>query len=117
MTGYVEIDRLALRGRHGVLPQEREVGNLFEISVGLSYDMAQAASTDDVAYALDYARVVDVIASEMAIPSALLENLVARIKDALIAEFPMIESGRIKVAKLVPPIPARMASVSVSCQW
>ncbi len=33
LKGYVEIDRLRMQAFHGVLPQERVVGNLFEVSL------------------------------------------------------------------------------------
>lgn len=117
LKGIVEIDRLRLRACHGVMPQERCVGNLFEVSVSLEYDVEKAAVTDDVAHALDYSKVVAVIADEMSRPSALLENVALRIKDRIVADFPVVLAGWVKVIKLTPPIPGRMRSVSVSIRW
>lgn len=117
LKGYVEIEKLRLRGRHGVLPQERQVGNIFEVTVGLEYDMEQAAESDDVAYALDYSRVVATVVEVMDVPSALLENVVMRLKERLTAEYPRVTGGMVKVAKVTPPIPARMESVSLSLRW
>ncbi len=117
LKGYVEIDRLRVYAHHGVVPQERAVGNLFEISVTLEYDMERAAQTDDVAYALDYSRVVATISEVMAVPSDLLENVALRLKERLIADYPQVTAGCVKVAKVTPPIPARMESVSVSVRW
>lgn len=117
LKGYVEIDRLRLRAFHGVMPQERVAGNIFEVSVTLGYDMEMAAATDDVAYALDYSKVVAVVTEVMGRPSALLENVVSRLCDRIREEFPQVTDGRIRLAKITPPIPGHMESVSVSIEW
>ena len=117
LRGIVEIDRLRLHAFHGVMHQERCVGNLFEVSVSLEYDMEKAAVTDDVAYALDYSKVAAVIADEMSRPSALLENVVLRVKERILADFPAVFAGRVEVVKTTPPIPGQMKSVSVATQW
>lgn len=117
LKGYVEIDRLRLRAFHGVMPQERVSGNIFEVSVTLGYDMEMAAATDDVAYALDYSKVVAAVTEVMGRPSALLENVVTRLRDRIQEEFPQVTDGRIRLAKITPPIPGHMESVSVSIEW
>ena len=60
MTGYIEIERLQLNGRHGVLPQERVVGNRFELWITLRYDMSQAAQSDSIDCAVNYAEAVEI---------------------------------------------------------
>lgn len=117
LKGYVEIEKLRLYGHHGVMAQERTVGNMFEVTAGLWYDMRQAAVTDDVAFALDYSRVVSVIERVMEKPSALLENVALRMKEALEMEFPLVLGGSVRIAKITPPVAARMASASVTLEW
>lgn len=117
LKGTVEIEKLRLHCHHGVAQQERVVGNLFEVSVALDYDMEKAAVTDDVAYALDYSRVVTTISEVMAIPSDLLENVVLRLKERITMDYPEVTGGYIRVAKVTPPIPGRMESVSISIRW
>lgn len=117
MEGTIEINRLSMYACHGVLPQERIVGNLFELWITLRYDIEEAARTDDVSLALDYAAVVDVARSVMEKPSQLLENLVVRLRDAICGKFPQVTGGEVKVAKVTPPITAKMESVSVSVRW
>ncbi|MDE6360990.1 MAG: dihydroneopterin aldolase [Muribaculaceae bacterium] len=117
LKGYVEIERLSLQANHGVLPQERLVGNRFEVSLTLEYDMERAAVTDDVAFALDYSKVAGVVREVMAEPSALLENVLLRMRDRIKREFPAVLGGKIKLAKVTPPIPARMESVAVTIGW
>lgn len=113
-TVTIEIDRLRLFGRHGVLSQEQEVGNLFEISVSLVYDAPVAIANDDLCGTINYAEVVDEIKRVMEKPSELLEHLCGRIRDSIMHRWPMISSGNVKVTKLNPPIAAQLAGVSVS---
>lgn len=44
MKTYIDIERMQIRAHHGVLEQEKRVGNLFEVSVRLFYDFSEAAA-------------------------------------------------------------------------
>lgn len=113
MTGTVEINELRLYARHGVMEQERTVGNEFTVSVHLRYPMHRAILDDELDGTLNYAEAVEVIRREMSVPSALLEHVAGRIHSALISRWPLIEGGMIRVAKITPPIPAQMRDVAV----
>lgn len=117
LPGTILIDRLRLSARHGVLEQEREVGNLFEISLRLTYDMERAAESDSVDAAVDYAAVIEAVKQEMACPSNLLEAVAQRLRRRICRDFPQIISGKVRVAKLTPPIPCRVESVGVEIEW
>lgn len=117
LRGTIEITRLRLEAFHGVLPQERRVGNMFEVTLQLDYDMEQAALTDNVEYALNYAEVCDTVRQTMAIPSALLENVALRMRDALRARFPMILAGSITIVKPTPPMGLQLDGCSVTLNF
>lgn len=118
MKAFVEIDGLRIRARHGVLPQERLVGNMFEVSVSLEYPPAlRAVSSDCVGDTLNYARAVEIIRDVMAVDSDLIENVAGRIHAALLSEFPAISGGRITVSKLAPPVPAEMTAARFTLQF
>lgn len=118
MKAFVEIEGLRVRANHGVMRQERTVGNVFEVSVMLEYPQAlKAVGTDRVDDTLDYARAAEVIRGVMAEPSALLEHVAGRIRDALVAEWPGIASGRITVSKPAPPIPAEMVAARFTLEF
>ena len=107
----IEIEGLRLRANHGVFDRERLIGNIFEVSVSLSYPPAlKAVESDCVADTLSYADIVDIVKRVMAEPSALLEHVAGRIRQALVEAYPAIESGRISVAKLAPPLAAELSS-------
>lgn len=114
----ISAERIRLYARHGVAPQERAVGNEFEVSVSLCYPPAlKAAVSDELADTLSYAEIVDIIKKEMKISSKLLEHVAARIAGALLDRWPEIESGSVQVTKIAPPISAHLASTSVTINF
>ena len=117
MVGTIQINGLRLFGRHGVFDFERLNGNTFELTVHLHYPIEEAMQNDDVNATLNYAEAIDVIKQEMSIPSQLLEHVVGRIRQSLMARWPRISGGYISLTKLNPPINARLDGVAVSINW
>ena len=117
MTTTIEIKRLRLFANHGVGAQERIVGNLFEVSIALKYPADAAGISDSVNDTLNYAEVIDVVKHEMAIPSNLLEHVASRIRSAILAKWPAIEGGMIRVAKLTPPCGVELEEVAATIEW
>ena len=97
---------LRFHAYHGVLEQERIVGNDYEVSVRMSYDMRRAIASDDVANALNYAEAYEVIKRVMMQPSRLIERVAWRIAKALLDEFPMARNAEVTLVKLNPPMGA-----------
>lgn len=117
ITTTIEINRLRLRANHGVMSQERKIGNTFEVTAHLRCQAEGAVSSDELSATLNYAEAIDTIKAVMAEPSQLLEHVAGRIRSALTDRFPIISGGRITVAKLTPPIPVEVESVAVTIEW
>lgn len=113
----IEIEGLKIFARHGVLPQEQTVGNMFEVNVILKFPCAYAMRTDRVDLTIDYSDVVSLIQEEMKLPSKLLENVVYRIFQAITYRFPQINSGTISLYKIQPPISAEVKRVGFTFSW
>lgn len=112
------VEGLRIRANHGVMPQENLVGNIFEISLRLSYPPALDGMNDDlIIHTLNYATVVDIVKKVMATSSQLLENVAGRIYSELTDAFPMIDGGEITVKKLSPPISAELGAVGFCYSW
>ena len=112
------MDRISVRGlrvfgRHGVLPHEREVGQVFVIDLDLVVDLTAAGRSDDLGQTVDYAaltgRVVELVASR---PRTLLEA-VAEDVARLALEDALVQQVRVRVAKPDPPVSADLAEVAV----
>ena len=114
----IEINRMRIYAFHGVMPQEKVIGNDFEVSVRLTYPADDAIHNDNLNGTLNYADVCDEIKRIMSTPSSLLENVCGRLRDAFISRFPLIKQGSVKVVKIKPPIAGtQMESIAVELSW
>ena len=116
MTVFVK--GLRIEARHGVLEQERIVGNTFELDIELSMDAAVAATRHDrLDGTVDYGEVVAIARREMAVPSQLLEHAAARLRRALIDRWPQVTGGTVRLTKLTPPLGVETAGAGVALTW
>ncbi len=117
VIGKIELNRIKIRAYHGVFAQERIRGNDFEVTVHLSYDMTDAAQSDELSQSVDYSRVLEIIRTTMSRPSRLLENVASRLKENILADFPQVTGGFVKVTKLNPPVSLPMRAFAVKMEW
>ena len=103
---FIRIEKLRIRAFHGVLPQERQVGGDFTVTLRIGYPWQRAMESDDVADTLDYAAVYRLVRSEMAVPSQLLEHVAGRITKALLRQYPLITTIDLWLTKVTPPMGA-----------
>lgn len=102
---------------HGCLEKERKEGNTFIVDFYAETELKKAVKSDDLKDTIDYGRVYDIVAEQMAIPSKLLENVAGRILDAVRKEFKEILFLKIRVSKKNPPVNGACAwsRVTVTC--
>lgn len=117
MSATITISRLRVYARHGVMEQERRVGNNFEVTVCLRCDVSAAAAADDISLAINYAEVVEEIQRVMAVPRRLLETVATDIRDAICARWQEVKGGSVTVDKLHPPFTAPVERVGVTVEW
>jgi dihydroneopterin aldolase/2-amino-4-hydroxy-6-hydroxymethyldihydropteridine diphosphokinase len=114
MTDTIRLQGLRVRGRHGVLPAEQELGQLFVVDLTLALDLSAAAASDDVRDTVHYGelaeRVAAIVGGE---PVQLLERLAARIAAAVL-EDRRVDTVEVTVHKPAAPIPVAFDDVSVT---
>ncbi len=98
---------------HGVLPQEREIGNVFVVNMTLEADITAACESDEVDDTINYAEVFELVKTEMQQPSKLLEHLAGRIIKRLTTVFPQISTVSVSVAKMNPPVNGDMEKAAI----
>lgn len=103
-AGYICLKKIRIYAYHGVMPQERLTGGEFEVSIKAKYPIEKAIESDDLADTLDYAKVLNIINTEMQKPSSLLEHVAGRIAKSIFAKIPEVENIDIILAKINPPI-------------
>lgn len=107
---------MRIHAYHGVMPQERQVGNDFVVALTVDYPFESAMSSDALEDTLSYADVSAVVGREMSVPSQLLEHVAGRIIGSLKQEFPKITGGKIRITKVKPPIAGDVVA-AVEVEW
>ena len=103
---YIYITDLRFHAFHGVMPQERLVGNDYSIDIKIGYNVSDAMISDEVDDTLNYAEVYQIVDQEMGVPSKLVERVAYRICDRLFRKYASISSIDIRLTKLNPPFGA-----------
>lgn len=115
--GYIILRNVRFRAFHGVLPQERQVGGDFLLTVRVGYPLERAMETDLVDDTLDYSALYALVEKEMAEPSKLLEHVAGRIVKAVTASFPEVTSVDLELTKLNPPMGADCDGAAVEVHF
>lgn len=114
MTGdRLHLEDVRFYGHHGVSKAEQTVGVWFSVDAELAFDLTPAATSDDLASAIDYglvARRIVEIGTHGRVN--LIERLAGQIAQTLLREFPT-EQVRVRVRKLTPPLEGLVGTPSV----
>jgi dihydroneopterin aldolase len=114
---YICLKNVRFHAFHGVLPQERQVGGDFLLSLRVGYPLAGAVESDEVGDTLNYATLFDLVKREMDVPSQLLEHVAGRIAKAVVAAFPAVTSIDLELTKQNPPMGADSDGAGVELHW
>lgn len=113
MTDRVEVSGLRLVARHGLLPEERERAQPFEIDLEIEADLERAGREDDISATVDYATVVERVEGLATRASfGTIEALAAAIASEVLS-FEHVTATTVRVRKLRPPVAADLSSASV----
>jgi len=108
----IRLEDICLKANHGVLPEEREKGNVFLVSVSLEVPEQRAMETDELSDTVNYKQVYDIVAEQMARPSNLLEHVAGRIRHALQKAWPGAKV-HIQIKKKNPPVGGQVAWATI----
>lgn len=114
---YVHIDNLKVHAYHGVLPQERVVGNDYIINIKVGTDWMRATKTDDVIDTLDYSQLATLIKDEMTEQSSLIEHVAGRIISTITTKFQNVTSINLRITKVAPPMSADCDGAGVEIEF
>jgi 7,8-dihydroneopterin aldolase/epimerase/oxygenase len=110
------LHNMVFRGRHGVHPAERTLGQRFEIDVELGLDLSPAMASDALHDTVDYGRVHAIVREEVEDHQyQLIEALAGAMVRRLMAEFP-ITSVLVRVRKPQVPLAGILSFAAVEIQ-
>ena len=116
-SSYIRLEGLRFHAFHGVIPQERQTGGDFLVTLRVGYPLAAAMVSDDVRDTLDYAALYRLVEQEMQQPSNLLEHVAGRIAGSIGKAFPQVYSIDLTLTKVNPPMGADCQGASVEVHW
>lgn len=116
-TFLISLSDVRIYAHHGVMEQERKVGNEFNVDVDVEVPVTESARLDKINGTVSYADIYQVIEKVMQEPSDTLEHVSLRIAQALKKDFPAILSGKIRITKVAPPIPRFSGKASVTYRF
>jgi len=105
-ASYIWLRDLHFYAFHGVMEQEARVGGWYTLTLRVGCNVERAVETDDVADALNYADLYELVRREMAVPSHLIEHVAGRIGKAVFRAFPQASSVDLWLRKDNPPMGA-----------
>lgn len=117
LVSYVFLKKVRFHAFHGVLPQERQVGGDFLLTLRVGYPLIKAMESDEVGDTLNYATLFELVRQEMAVPSKTLEHVAGRIVKAITMAFPNVTSIDLELTKQNPPMGADCDGAGVELHW
>ena len=113
MKHQIEVNGIKLYAFHGCLPEEGKIGGHYRVDVSMVTDFSKAAHSDDLSETIDYVVVNRIVEEEMGIRSKLIEHVGQRIVNRLKSELSQLQSVRVKVTKISPPINGDVDNVAI----
>jgi dihydroneopterin aldolase len=113
MADRIELRGLKVRGNHGVFDHERADGQDFVVDITVWIDLADAATSDDLADTFDYGVLAQRAATVVAGPTRnLIETVAGEIAEDVMKD-PRVNAVEVTVHKPQAPIPQTFIDVAV----
>lgn len=110
----IEVSGIRIYAFHGCLEEEAKIGGEYIVDVEIMTDFSRATSSDDLVDTIDYVHVNQIVKSEMAIRSKLIEHVGQRILSKLKTEIDHKAEYKVIIKKITPPINGNVDYVSIS---
>ncbi|MBS1495862.1 MAG: dihydroneopterin aldolase [Bacteroidetes bacterium] len=108
----IHLNNLRFFAHHGVHAEEAIIGNDFEVSVEVAFDVPEKVQS--LSDTVNYVSIYQAIKNTFIHPSKLLETLAGNICDEIYKTDNRIKNINITIYKLNPPIPNFIGNVGVS---
>ncbi len=111
--GKVKIDNIRVYAHHGCLKEETAIGSEYRVDVSVNAELATASRSDRLSDTVDYVHINHIVKQEMETPSKLLEHVGQRIIDRIFNEIDIVDTTKVWVSKINPPIGGDVEKVTV----
>ena len=101
----IQVSGIRAYGYVGYLPEERVLGQWFEVDLTLWVDLTPAGKSDNIADTLDYREAIAIVKEQITTAKFdLVEKLIDAIADKILS-LEKVERVRVKLSKPAAPIP------------
>jgi dihydroneopterin aldolase len=111
----IYLNDLEFFGFHGLYEAEKKIGNTFYVDIIIDFSTIQE-TVDQLDQTIDYVEVYNSVKNIMAVPTPLLETLVAKIADQILADHAIAKNVFVKINKAKLAIPEFTGTTSVSIE-
>jgi dihydroneopterin aldolase len=112
----IRLKNIKIFAFHGCLVEEEKIGSDYLVNLSVNANLEHAAKTDELKDTVDYVHLQKIVKQEMAIRSKLLEHVGQRIINTIFKEILLVNTVKVTVSKLNPPIGGDVAEVSVTME-
>jgi dihydroneopterin aldolase len=110
----IRLKNIRVFTNHGCLIEEEKIGSDYLVNLTVKADLREAATTDQLTDTIDYVHLQHIVKTEMAQRSKLLEHVGQRILDRIFEEISLVQTAKVSISKLNPPIGGDVEEVSVT---
>ena len=116
----IRIEDLAIHAFHGVLPEEKRLGQRFLLTIDMALDLKPAGRSDDLTRSVSYAEVAQSVTNLFSSQVwDLIETGAETVARHILVHWPLVRRVRVCVKKPWAPIglPLETVSVTVERAW
>jgi dihydroneopterin aldolase len=111
--GTIKVENIRVFAHHGCLKEETKIGSDYRVDLEVKADLTQSSISDALNDTVDYVLLNQIVKTEMAQPSKLLETVAKRILNGVIVQSPMVSKATVSVSKINPPIGGDVEMVTI----
>lgn len=111
--GTIKVENIRVFAHHGCLEEETKIGSDYRVDLEVKADLTQSSISDALNDTVDYVLLNQIVKTEMAQPSKLLETVAKRILNGVIVQSPMVSKATVSVSKINPPIGGDVEMVTI----
>lgn len=109
----IAIEGIQLYAYHGYYPEEQILGAYYLVDVYVSVNTKAVAKSDELSDTVNYETIYRIARVEMAKKTKLLETVAQRIANRIKSIFDNVETLKLRISKLNPPLGATVARTYV----
>ncbi|MBQ6956827.1 MAG: dihydroneopterin aldolase [Bacteroidales bacterium] len=113
---FIDIENMEFYSFHGCFSEEASIGTHFSVDLRVSLDTSLAQLSDNISDTVSYLDIYQTVKREMQHPSHLLENVAERIASSVLREYEALDTVRVKITKLNPPLGGKIGGVSLTIE-